>query len=240
MTQFEIIDSIPAVYFPEISTVAVSDLHLGLEASMTSNGYYVPEFQLEKVKKELEKCFEETQASTIVLNGDLKNEFSTSYSEKKEVSELLKFLKTVFEKVVVVKGNHDLFLEETVEEEGLKMRETFLKQNVLFAHGHQELDTEKNYDTVVIGHEHPALSLEDDIGHVEKIPCLLHSKNGQGLEIIVLPAFSHISNGSEVNNISESDLLSPVIKNNFELNSMTAIAVSREGGVYDFGRLSNL
>ncbi len=240
MTEFKIIDSMPAVHFPEIDTVAVADLHLGLEASMTSSGYYVPEFQLDKVKEELEKCFEVTKARSIVINGDLKNEFSTSYSEKKEVAELLKFLKTIFEQVIVIKGNHDLFLEQTVEDQGLKLEESFLKDDVLFVHGHEKLEVEEDYGTIVIGHEHPALALKDDIGHVEKVSCLLHGENREGIEIIVLPAFSHISNGSEVNTIDESDLMSPILKNHMELGTMNAVAVSREGGVYDFGRLSDL
>ncbi len=240
MTEFEIIDSLPAVYFKEIDTVAVADLHLGLEASMVSKGYYVPEFQLDKVKQELNKCFELTQASRIVLNGDLKNEFSTNYSEKKEVSKLLEFLKRIFDQVVVIKGNHDLFLEETVQGEGLELKESFLKNGVLFVHGHEKIDVSGKYHTVVIGHEHPALALEDDIGHVEKFPCLLHGENDEGLELIVLPAFSHVANGSEVNNMKASSLLSPVLKNKVGLDSMNAIAVSREGGVYDFGRLSKL
>lgn len=236
MKDFEIIDSKPAVYFPGLDLIAIADLHLGLEASMNSRGHYIPEFQLEDIKEELELLQEETGSKRILINGDLKNQFSTSYSEKREIGELLDFLSERFEDIIIIEGNHDTFLEETIEDRGLRMLESYEEDGVLFVHGHEEI--EKEFDTVVIGHEHPALVLEDEIGVTEKVPCLLHGETEKG-RIIVLPAFSKISNGSEVNRMNSSELLSPILQET-GIENFEATAISREGGVYEFGKIQNL
>ncbi|MFP4038301.1 MAG: metallophosphoesterase [Candidatus Nanohaloarchaea archaeon] len=236
MTEFNIIDSKPAVYFPEKGLIAVSDLHLGLEGSMTSRGHYIPEFQLEELKEELNFLKKETDAERIVVNGDLKNQYSTSYTEKNEIEELLQHLKETFKDVIIVKGNHDTFIEDTVKDKGLRTVESYSEDGLLFVHGHEKVEEE--FETLVIGHEHPALALTDEIGVTEKVPCLLHGNTERG-EIIVLPAFSKISRGSEVNRMNKNELLSPILRD-VGLKDFEAYAVSREGGVYDFGKVQNL
>lgn len=235
MTEFEIIGNYPAIYFPELDLIAISDLHLGLEASMTSRGNYIPEFQLDQIIEELEEIRELTDCDRILINGDLKNQYSTSYSEKSEIDDLLSFLTDQFEDVIVIQGNHDTFTDSILEEHGLRPLEQYEEDGVLFTHGDERPD--QDWSTIVIGHEHPALALEDDIGVTEKVDAFLHLEGEK--EIFVLPAYSPISNGSEINRMSSSELLSPILKD-FNLNEFQAYAISREAGVFDFGKLRNL
>lgn len=236
MHEVKVIDSIPAAYLPGIDTVAVADLHLGLEASMTSKGYYVPEFQLETLKGDLETLKQETEASRLVINGDLKTQYSTSYSEKQEVEEFLEKASTLFEEVVVVLGNHDTYIRNAVEDHGLRPLESFSRDGVLFVHGHEEV--EEDAELVVIGHEHPAIVLEDGVGTSEKVPCMLHGELEE-FEVLVLPAFSEIAQGTEINQLAPGERLSPVLQGE-NLSEFKVTAISREGGVFDFGTLSNL
>lgn len=236
MTDFEIIDSKPAIYLPEIDLIAIADLHLGLEASMTSRGNYIPEFQLEDLKDEISDLKKETGSDRILINGDLKNQYSTTYSEKREISELLDFLKEEFKDIIIIEGNHDTFIEETVEEKDLRVLEKYREDGILFMHGHKEVDEE--FEALIIGHEHPALALTDEIGVTEKVSCLLHGKTERG-ELFVLPAFSKISNGSEVNRMRKSELLCPVLQET-GIDDFEAYAISREAGVFDFGKIHNL
>jgi putative SbcD/Mre11-related phosphoesterase len=192
---FQTVDSKPALYHPELDLVVISDIHLGLEGSMTSKGSYVPRFQLDDIKEELKEIREEKDAGRILVNGDLKNQFSTSYTEKQEIDEFLEFLKEEFEEVILIEGNHDTFLDNTAEKHGLELRESFREDGVLFVHGHEEI--EGDFETLVIGHEHPALVLTDDVGVKEKIDCLLYGEIEEG-NIVVMPAYSKISNGSGV------------------------------------------
>lgn len=235
MTEFEIIESYPAVNFPELDLIAISDLHLGLEASMTSRGNYIPEFQLDQIKEELGEIREITGCERILINGDLKNQYSTSYSEKTEIDELLDFLTDKFDDVIVIQGNHDTFTDNILEEHGLRPLEQYESEGVLFTHGDKRPD--QNWSTIVIGHEHPALALEDEIGVTEKVDALLHLESDK--EVFVLPAYSPISNGSEINRMSSSELLSPILKD-FDLGDFEAYAISREAGVFDFGKIHNL
>ena len=235
---FETIENIPALYHPGLDLLVLSDLHLGLEGSMTSEGSYVPKFQLDDLLEEIEKARSRTEASRVLVNGDLKNEFRKSYySEKEEVRELVQHLKRRFEEAIIVEGNHDQFIEETVEDEGLEMKNYFLEDEILFVHGDrkiEEMEENLEYDTVVIGHEHPALSLKDDIGVVEKIDCFLYGETEDGKNIVVLPAFSNISNGTRINETPQSELLSPILKEKVDVKKLEAVAVSREAGLYSF------
>ncbi|MFB6116617.1 MAG: metallophosphoesterase [Candidatus Nanosalina sp.] len=238
---FETVDSLPCLHHPEMNLLVLSDVHLGLEGSVTSEGGYVPKFQLEDILKDIETAREETDASRILVNGDLKNEFRKNYySEKKEVDRFIKELQKDFDEVIIIKGNHDNFLDEIVEKNGLKLKKRHLEQEILFVHGHQDVESLEDYQTVVIGHEHPALSLKDEIGVVEKVDCLLHGETTEGTGIIVLPAFSNIANGTRINETPKSELLSPVLRNHTSLSSLKAVAISRDAGVFKFPEIGKI
>lgn len=237
---FETIDSKPALYHPELDLIVLSDVHLGLEGSMTSKGSYIPRFQLDELLDELEEMKAETGADRILVNGDLKNQYSTSYTEKKEVEEFLEFLKKNFNEVILVEGNHDTILDNTAEKKNLELRENYLEKGILFVHGDKGLGEFKTeFNTVVIGHEHPALALNDEVGVKEKVACFLYGKLKNDKQIIVLPAYSKISNGSEVNNMPRSELLSPILREN-GIGNLKAVAVSREAGLFEFPELSKI
>jgi putative SbcD/Mre11-related phosphoesterase len=234
---FRTVDSIPCLYHGELDMIVLSDLHLGLEGSMTSEGSYVPKFQLDDVLEDINQVREDTGASRILVNGDLKNEFNKSYySEKQEIKKFLRRLQKEFDDVIVIEGNHDNFIEKTVEDQGLEFREKFLENGILFTHGHEEIGKE-DFDTVVIGHEHPALSLEDEIGVVEKVDCALYGETEGEKNIVVLPAFSSISNGTKINEVPQNELLSPILRNRVDVSSLKAVAISREAGIFEFPEL---
>lgn len=241
---FQTIEGIPAIYSPELDMLILSDLHLGLEGSMTAKGSYVPKFHFDDVLEDIEKARSRTGASRILLNGDLKNEFKkNSYSEEQEIKKLLKHLKRRFEEAIVVEGNHDKFVEDIVEEQGLELNDYFLEDGFLFVHGDkrpEEISDDLKYDTIVIGHEHPALSLEDDIGISEKIDCILYGETVSGKKIVVLPAFSNISNGTNINEVPSHKLLSPILKKDVNKDELKAVAVSREAGNFEFPEIGGL
>lgn len=241
---FETVDSIPALYHPELDLLVVSDLHLGLEGSMTADGNYVPKFQLDELLEDIQQARELTEASRILVNGDLKNEFATSrYTERTEITDFLDFLDEEFEETIVIKGNHDTFVESTVNEYDLDLRPYHIENGVLFTHGHLLLDgleVEEEFDTVVIGHEHPSLALKDDVGVKEKIDCFLYGEMEDGKNIVVLPAFARVSRGNDINYTPQEELLSPVLRNRVKLGELKALGVSREGGLFEFPKIRKL
>ncbi|MFB6159264.1 MAG: metallophosphoesterase [Candidatus Nanohalobium sp.] len=241
---FETVDRKPALYHSGMNLLVLSDLHLGLEGGMTSKGSYVPEFQLDELLEDLHELEKRTDATRLLVNGDLKNEFKTSlYSEKEEIEEFIEEAEDLFEELILIEGNHDTFIESIIEEKGYELKKYFLEDKVLFTHGHislEDLEVDEDFETVVIGHEHPALELKDDVGVKEKVDCFLYGRNDNGKALIVMPAFSTISNGSGVNNMPSSELLSPILREFIDKNSMKALAVSREAGLFDFPELSKI
>jgi putative phosphoesterase, SbcD/Mre11-related len=197
---FETVNSLPCLYHSNLDILALSDIHLGLEGSVTSKGGYVPKFQLKDIIDDIREAKQETDASRILVNGDLKNEFNKNYyTEKKEVEKFIKEIKKIFKDVLIVRGNHDNFLEDILERNGIELRDRYSEGGVLFIHGHRSIDNLKEFETVVIGHEHPALALQDEIGVSERFDCILYGGTDEDADIVVLPAFSKISNGTRIN-----------------------------------------
>lgn len=243
---FELLENIPAVFFPENDLLVISDLHLGLEKTMTFKGNYIPQNQLEQMKEEIKEAKDITGADRILVNGDLKNQFKTSYSENEEITELANFLNFSFDEVIIVEGNHDTFIESALEEKAIEMKEYHRENGILFVHGDRDLDeieTDREsgeIHTVVIGHEHPAVTMKDEIGVREKVPVLMYGVMKDGRNLVVLPAFSKIANGTSVNETPESELLSPILRNRTEKGEMKAIGISREAGLLEFPAVSRL
>lgn len=236
--EFETVDSLPALYHPGLDLVVISDLHLGLEAAVSYDGNYVPQFQLEEIKEDIRTLKKETDAERILLNGDLKHEFKyTRFSEKEELEEFYKLLKTMFKQIITVKGNHDTYIEDVVSKDSVV--DSFEEDGILFMHGDQSLESE-DYEILVLGHEHPALELEDEIGITEKFDCFLYGIMKNGKKIIVMPAFSKMAGGSAVNVMPQKDLLSPVLKNEVDVKQLKAIAVDKEAGLYEFPKLNRI
>ena len=238
---FQTVENLPCLYHEELDILALSDIHLGLEGSVTSKGGYVPKFQLQDMIEEIKQAQRSTNASKILVNGDLKNEFNKNYyTEKKEVAEFIQEIKKIFQKVIIIRGNHDNFLEDILNRNGIELREKYIEEKNIFIHGHKKLENIEEYKTVIIGHEHPALSLEDDIGVSERVDCILYGKTKENTDIIVLPAFSQISNGTRINETPKKELLSPILRNHATLSSLKPVAVSRDAGILEFPELGKI
>lgn len=241
---FETVDNLPALYHPNLDLLVISDLHLGLEGSMTADGNYVPKFQLDDLLDDIEKAQKLTEAARILVNGDLKNEFSTSrFTEKNEIKDFLEFLDKKFEETTITKGNHDTFVDSTLNQYDLNLKTHHLENGMLFTHGHislEELELEEDFETLIIGHEHPSLGLKDDIGIKEKIPCFLYGELDKDRQIVVLPAFAKIPRGSDINYTPQHELLSPALRKRTELGELKALGVSREGGLFKFPEIRKL
>ncbi|MDI6655178.1 MAG: metallophosphoesterase [Candidatus Hydrothermarchaeota archaeon] len=235
----EIIEPYPAIYISEIDAIAIADLHLGYEGIMAEQGMLIPKVQFKKEIGMLRKIIEKKQVKRIIINGDVKHEFSeTSYHEFKEVSDLLQFLEEKFEEVIVIKGNHDNFIARVTKRFDVKLHDELELEDFHFLHGHKIPEKLKKAKHVIIAHEHPAIALFDEIGAKEKMDCFLFGEMGDG-KITVLPAFSPLAYGSEVNLIPSSELLSPVLKS-ANIEKFSVIGISEETGCLDFGRLGKL
>jgi putative SbcD/Mre11-related phosphoesterase len=240
----EIIESFPALYIKQLRAVVIADLHLGFEGIAAEQGIFMPKIQFKKELEVVKKIAKKhPEAEKIIINGDLKHEFSeTTYHEFAEVKEMLKFLSSTFKEIIFVKGNHDNFIARVTSRFSIPVHEVVALENFLFFHGHKmskETSTRKE-GFVVIAHEHPALALYDEVGGREKLKCFLYGfDENLKKNIIVLPAFSYLAQGSDVNIVPKGELLSPLFKI-VDVDGLNAVGVSEEAGILEFGKIKEM
>lgn len=214
----------------------ISDLHLGYEYALNKEGFMIPRFQYKKIIKRLEEIIEKSCASKIIVNGDLKHEFSKiSRQEWNEVMDFIEFLKEHFEEIILIKGNHDNFTSFIAEKNELEVYDTYSVENFMVLHGDKIPDNFKNRDedTIIIGHEHPSIGLRSG-ERVEKVKCYLagHINNKN---FIIMPSFNFVTEGSDV---LQQKTISPFLKDkslhDFEIYGVENFEV------LNFGKLKNL
>jgi len=226
------------LFLEEEKTLAIADLHLGYEEMLNSQGLFVPRVNFEKIKGILTEMFKELpKLHNVIILGDLKHEFGTiSVQEWREVIQMLQFIQKHCEQISLVKGNHDKILGPLVKYEGLKIKDDLYitRGGVLFLHG-DKLNESANFKkakTLVIAHEHPAVSLRDGVKS-ELYKCFLKGKF-KGKNLIVLPSLNSVSVGT---NVLREKLLSPFLKEQ-DLGKFKCWLV--EDKPYYFGKLGEM
>ncbi len=191
--------------------LVIGDIHLGIESYFVDNGIFFPQKQMKDLKQNIEKI--KNKADKIIINGDLKHNFSKfSFKEMKQVENFLEYLKDSFKDVVMIKGNHDNFIDNILKKLKIDISTHVNIDEFYITHGHENIPRKiLESRNVVIGHEHPAIRLSDSTGVGEKIPCFLLKKHRKNY-IIVLPSFSSLSSGTNVLQLSSENLLTPLMK----------------------------
>ncbi len=242
--RFEIVDNYPALYSEKIEALIISDLHLGLESLMADSGVYMPKFQLSEMKEDLKNISLKKDFKKIIVCGDIKHEFSkTSYHEKKEVEEFIEYSQGLAEEIYLVKGNHDNYLIYPVKRyPRVKLEDSFIFEGINFIHGHERVEDINRLDVeyLIMGHEHPALSLTDEIGAREKLRCFLYGEMRNNIKLIVMPAFSRLAQGSQINQARDEDILSPILKDMVNVGGLKAIGVDKEAGLFEFPEINKI
>ena len=134
-------------------------------------------------------------------------------------------------KVVLLKGNHDTILGPIAKKKNLEVKDYYTAGDVFFCHGHKLMDDKiKKSKTIIIGHEHPAISIKDDV-RMEKYKCFLLGKYKKK-DLIVMPSFNFVTEGTD---ILQEKLLSPFLK---KIDDFVAFVVGDK--IYNFGYIGKL
>ena len=214
--------------------LVIADTHVGYEEALNKQGVLIPRFQFKELIDRLKGILEGNRFDKIVVNGDVKHEFGTiSETEWRHTLKLLDFLKKYCSEVVLVRGNHDKILGPIAQKRGVRVVDKIVIGDVLVVHG-DKMPSKADLDgvkTVVIGHEHPAISLREG-SRVETFKCFLKGKfKGKGL--IVMPSFNLVQEGTDV---LKEKVLSPLLKQNLDEFEVYIVADK----VYRFGELRKL
>ena len=172
-----------ALWIPELSAIAIADVHLGYESGMFDEPFY-PKMQFREISERMERLMKRYEPKWVIINGDLKHEFSkTPYPEFSEVRDFLDILGDA--KVTLVRGNHDNFIVGYLKNRGVGVTDVLETERFIFMHGHEEKD--RKGKIAVIGHEHPAILIRDEIGGSAKFPCFIVRENE-----VVMAAFGDV------------------------------------------------
>lgn len=228
--EIEIVDL--GLWIKKQKVLVLADFHIGFEEALNKQGVMVPRFQLKDIVQRLEEILAEVKPETIVINGDLKHEFGTiSEQEWRETLKLIDFLAKRCKKLLLIKGNHDTILGPIANKRNIEIVKSFESGDILMVHGDAIPEKLSKYKTIIIGHEHPALSIRES-GRTEKFKCFLVGKY-KGKTLIVQPSFNLVTEGTDV--LMEKTL-SPFLKQNLDNFDVYVVADK----VYGFGKLKNL
>ncbi|BCS90921.1 MAG: 3',5'-cyclic adenosine monophosphate phosphodiesterase CpdA [Candidatus Micrarchaeota archaeon] len=234
----EILDGLEIAYIRTLDYIVATDLHLGYEDVMGSSGILIPKASLKMIKDKIQRAYDRFKPKGIIVTGDIKNEFSeVSLGEFNELYEFIRFLKDLSLDMIFIKGNHDNFIDRYKDAFKFKSYDQYVKiDRYLFTHGDVDLDI-SDIDTIIMGHEHPAVTIYTKVGAKRKYKCFLYGRCNKH-RILVLPALGYYSTGTDLNIIPKSQILSPLLRR-CNIDKLHAILIDGNESL-DFGELGRL
>ena len=169
------VDARRAIWFERLSILAVADLHIGYNWAQRHSGQMLPLHQPDDTIGRLKALCNFYKPSDLLLLGDIVHRAVPLPQIEAELHNLLNDIPHVR----LIAGNHDRFLEKLIT---APLESEYVRAGYIFVHGHQAL---QRPERVIMGHEHPAISIGDGVATSMKCPCFLISPG-----TIVLPAFS--------------------------------------------------
>ena len=208
--------------------LVVADYHAGIESELRKDGVELASQASERVESVLH-LLADTNPDRLVVLGDLGHAIGEPWYDEREEFEAL--LSRVRDRVPItlVKGNHDGDVETLLADLGVEVQVTpsdgIRMGDVGFAHGHTWPSREVlTADVVCVGHEHPEVRLEDEVGgyRLERVwlrgdldpgPFRVHYSDPELTpegELVVFPAFNVLSGGTWVN-VPDQEFLAPFL-----------------------------
>lgn len=191
-----------AVFLPAAETLVLADVHLGKAAASSVDAPIDDgSDSLERLRSHLA----ETTPETVVVAGDLLHSFSRiPHGVERDLDRLADIVEGAGAELIVTPGNHDALLEDVFDGE-TTAEYAVADGGTVVCHGHER--PEAAADRYIVGHDHPALSIEG-----RKRPCFLYGpEQYEGADVLVLPAFTRLAAGSTVNGMSGRDFQTPLV-----------------------------
>lgn len=212
-------------------TVVIGDLHLGYEKALEDDGMYIPRVNTDSVRASINRILSKYEPKRVVLLGDIKHDFKRVKYEGKEDVKLIINLISEAAEVVVVKGNHDNYIQNIVAELGIEAVDYVDIAGYRLEHGH----VDSGIRPVVIGHEHPSVRIPGAFSGGMKIQCFLYMRK-EG--VIVIPPFSFLSSGNDLSASHPETFMSSACKS-CEVGDAELFGVT-ELGILPLGKLADI
>lgn len=192
-----ILDARRAVYLEDEKTLAVADLHYGYAWTHRMRGQLMPLSAPEDTGARLEVLLAEYQPRVLAVLGDIVHGPLPTREVRLEFQQMIERLEQRAE-VQLIAGNHDRTLSSEIGRP-LPRENRAGSHRLLHGDGHTEtngaqflVEAKASGGRLIIGHEHPAISISDRVTSSAKVPCFL-----AGESLLVLPAFSPWAAGGD-------------------------------------------
>lgn len=232
------------LYRPDQHTLALADLHLGYEEAMRQAGVMLPETRFDDLLGRLDGVFcaldvsSKTPLNELILNGDVRHTFGPlNAAEWRELNAFFQEVSPFCKRIVVVEGNHDPTLTAFANRfSKVQTVSQWQQEGWLYTHGDRVPELSSGVTTIVIGHEHPALSLKDPVtGRRERYKTFLQGHFAERA-LWVLPSCNALLQGTD---LAKEGVLSPLLAEGV-WQSCLAYARDDQGRIYPFGPLNRL
>jgi putative SbcD/Mre11-related phosphoesterase len=178
--------------------VAISDLHIGLEAELGQKGITVQSSLVREMLEGILSLLEAEKAEGLILLGDVKN--TVGAISKQEWDDIPEFFTRLSSKadVYLVPGNHDSNIRHLVPDSvNVISSRGMVIGDTLFVHGHSmPSDTRAHVRRLVMGHLHPVFLKKGSVISGKRVWVYLQVKKEvlfaeEGLlDIVVVPSFN--------------------------------------------------
>lgn len=221
------------LFLEQYKALIVSDLHIGFEELLISSGWLIPRTSFNDMFELLQEAVLKLKPDITIINGDLKHEFGVvNRQEWGDITRLLEWLKS-HTRVVLIKGNHDILLKPVAKKQGLELFESYELGEYFIAHG-DKLLTPKKASTIIIGHEHAAVSIRTST-RVERFKAFIKTR-WKNKTLILMPAFFPLTEGTD---LLQEQAKSPYLKD-IDFNNAELWLLDKHNKPLYFGRWKDL
>ena len=219
--------------------LVIGDLHI----------YNNKNFYENNIKDKIDEIFiyinkENIKIDKVIFLGDVKHNFGKI--DNLEINKIINFLSYIKNKlnnikIIIIRGNHDIFLNFVLKKINLKLKDYYKiiidNKKYCFLHGDKILNDCLDADFLILGHLHPAITINDKYKY-EKYKCFLKGKINKKI-IIILPSFNDIKYGYNLNFIDKNE--NNLFISNKQLKEFEVIIYNNnEKRDYNFGKLKEL
>ncbi len=184
-----------AIYWRELQTLLVSDIHLGKASHFRKHGLPIPMASGIDDLIQLDALLNTYKPQRLLILGDL---FHSDYNQEWEYFGALrkKYADILFQ---LVRGNHDILRDHHYEKHNIQLHKESLYENgFVFSHNFVTL---KEEEFSISGHIHPGFELHGKGRQSILLPCFYKKQN-----TLIMPAFGRLTGLAQMPHADDAEI----------------------------------